>query len=213
MGKVIRLTQGIHIKHVENIFALNTTPGLDALPWLILCFVEGLNVLLNGLPVDGFNGWMSAGCGGQARRTDCRLAGGRLDGRSVDWLEAKLDGRIVDWLEAKLDGKIVDLLEARLDGKIFDWLEAKLDGRIVDWLEAKLDGKIVDWLEARLDGRIVDWLEAKLDGKIFDWLEAKLDGRIPHHEGAGGESDFVDNEAFQKHIKRVSNRIRSNQKR
>ena len=165
MGKVIRLTQGIHIKHVENIFALNTTPGLDALPWLILCFVEGLNVLLNGLPVDGFNGWMSAGCGGQARRTDCRLAGGRLDGRSVDWLEAKLDGRIVDWLEAKLDGKIVDLLEARLDGK------------------------------------------------IFDWLEAKLDGRIPHHEGAGGESDFVDNEAFQKHIKRVSNRIWSNQKR
>ena len=27
---------------------------------------------------------------------------------------------------------------------------------------------------------------------------------IPHHEGAGGVEDFVDKEAFQKHVKRVS---------
>ena len=40
-------------------------------------------------------------------------------------------------------------------------------------------------------------------------LTAQLN--IPHHEGAGGENDFVDNEAFQKHTKRVSKRI--NQKR
>jgi hypothetical protein len=30
----------------------------------------------------------------------------------------------------------------------------------------------------------------------------KLD--IPHHEGAGGVKDFVDNELFQKHVTRVS---------
>jgi hypothetical protein len=28
----------------------------------------------------------------------------------------------------------------------------------------------------------------------------------PHHEGAGGVEDFEDKEAFQKHVKRVSNR-------
>jgi hypothetical protein len=33
---------------------------------------------------------------------------------------------------------------------------------------------------------------------------AQLD--ILHHEGAGGEEDFVDKDAFQKHVKRVSNR-------
>jgi hypothetical protein len=33
---------------------------------------------------------------------------------------------------------------------------------------------------------------------------AQLD--IPHHEGAGGEEDFVDKDAFQKHVRRVSNR-------
>ena len=31
---------------------------------------------------------------------------------------------------------------------------------------------------------------------------------IPHHEGAGGVEDFVDKEAFQKHVKRVSNRLK-----
>ena len=39
---------------------------------------------------------------------------------------------------------------------------------------------------------------------------------IPHHEGAGGEKDFVNKEAFQKHTKRVSKRIkqkRNNQTR
>ena len=29
---------------------------------------------------------------------------------------------------------------------------------------------------------------------------------IPHHEGAGGEEDFTDKNAFQKHIRRVSGR-------
>ncbi len=45
-------------------------------------------------------------------------------------------------------------------------------------------------------------------------LAAQLN--IPHHEGAGGENDFVDKEAFQKHTKRASKRIsqkRRNQKR
>ncbi len=31
---------------------------------------------------------------------------------------------------------------------------------------------------------------------------------IPHHEGAGGVEDFVDKEAFKKHVKRVSNRLK-----
>ena len=31
---------------------------------------------------------------------------------------------------------------------------------------------------------------------------------IPHHEGAGGVEDFVDRDAFQKHVKRVSNRLK-----
>jgi hypothetical protein len=37
-------------------------------------------------------------------------------------------------------------------------------------------------------------------------MSAKLE--IPHHEGAGGAEDFVDKEAFQKHVKRVSNRLK-----
>ncbi len=47
----------------------------------------------------------------------------------------------------------------------------------------------------------------------FDKETVKLAAQlnIPHHEGAGGENDFVDKEAFQKHTKRVSKRI--NQKR
>jgi hypothetical protein len=48
----------------------------------------------------------------------------------------------------------------------------------------------------------------KLDEETVK-LAAQLN--IPHHEGAGGENDFVDKEAFQKHTKRVSKRI--NQKR
>ncbi len=35
-------------------------------------------------------------------------------------------------------------------------------------------------------------------------LAAQLD--IPHHEGAGGVDDFVDNDSFQKHVERVKNR-------
>jgi hypothetical protein len=31
---------------------------------------------------------------------------------------------------------------------------------------------------------------------------------IPHHEGAGGETDFDTRESFQRHIKRVSNRLK-----
>ncbi len=29
---------------------------------------------------------------------------------------------------------------------------------------------------------------------------------IPHHEGAEGEEDFDDKDAFQKHVRRVNNR-------
>jgi hypothetical protein len=45
----------------------------------------------------------------------------------------------------------------------------------------------------------------KLDRDIIK-MSAKLG--IPHHEGAGGVEDFVDKEAFQKHVKRVSNRLK-----
>ena len=53
----------------------------------------------------------------------------------------------------------------------------------------------------------------KLDEETMK-LAAQLN--IPHHEGAGGENDFIDKEAFQKHTKRVSKRIkqkRNNQTR
>jgi hypothetical protein len=43
----------------------------------------------------------------------------------------------------------------------------------------------------------------KLDQATLN-LAAKL--KIPHHVGAGGEEDFTDKEAFQKHVRRVSNR-------
>ena len=43
----------------------------------------------------------------------------------------------------------------------------------------------------------------KLDKETIK-LVAQLE--IPHHEGAGGEKDFTDRNAFQKHIRRVSNR-------
>jgi hypothetical protein len=48
----------------------------------------------------------------------------------------------------------------------------------------------------------------KLDEETVK-LAARLN--ISHHEGAGGQDDFVNKEAFQKHTKRVSKRI--NQKR
>ncbi len=31
---------------------------------------------------------------------------------------------------------------------------------------------------------------------------------LPHHEGAGGAQDFITGEAFQKHIRRVSRRLK-----
>ena len=40
MGKVAKLTQGIHLEHVWNTFAWNKMPGLDAFPWQTLCFVD-----------------------------------------------------------------------------------------------------------------------------------------------------------------------------
>jgi hypothetical protein len=43
----------------------------------------------------------------------------------------------------------------------------------------------------------------KLDQATLN-LAAKL--KLPHHVGAGGEEDFTDKEAFQKHVRRVSNR-------
>ena len=43
----------------------------------------------------------------------------------------------------------------------------------------------------------------KLDNETIK-LAAQQD--IPHHAGAGGEEDFTDREAFQKHVRRVSNR-------
>ncbi len=45
----------------------------------------------------------------------------------------------------------------------------------------------------------------KLDGDTIK-LATKLD--ISHHEGAGGEGDFVDNESFQKHVRRVNTRLK-----
>ena len=45
----------------------------------------------------------------------------------------------------------------------------------------------------------------KLDTKTVK-IAAQLD--IPHHEGAGGIEDFVDNESFQKYVKRVNKRKR-----
>jgi hypothetical protein len=53
----------------------------------------------------------------------------------------------------------------------------------------------------------------KLDEETLK-LAAQLN--IPQHEGAGGENDFVNKEAFQKHTKRVGKRIkhkRNNQTR
>ena len=47
----------------------------------------------------------------------------------------------------------------------------------------------------------------KLDRETIK-IAAKLE--IPHHEGARGVENFVDKEAFQKHVKRVSNRLKRN---
>jgi hypothetical protein len=46
----------------------------------------------------------------------------------------------------------------------------------------------------------------KLDKETIK-LAVQLD--IPHYEGARGEQDFVDKEAFQNHVRRVSNRNKS----
>ncbi len=43
----------------------------------------------------------------------------------------------------------------------------------------------------------------KLDNETVK-IATRLD--ISHHEGAGGIEDFADKKAFQKHVKRVSNR-------
>ena len=45
----------------------------------------------------------------------------------------------------------------------------------------------------------------KLDAKTIR-MAATLE--IPHHEGAGGKEDFITGEAFQKHIRRVSNTLK-----
>jgi hypothetical protein len=45
----------------------------------------------------------------------------------------------------------------------------------------------------------------KLDDDTIK-LAAKLE--VPHHEGAGGVEDFDDRESFQRHLKRVSNRLK-----
>jgi hypothetical protein len=45
----------------------------------------------------------------------------------------------------------------------------------------------------------------KLDNETIK-IAAKLE--IPHHEGAGGTEDFTNNEAFQRHIRKVSSRLK-----
>jgi hypothetical protein len=45
----------------------------------------------------------------------------------------------------------------------------------------------------------------KLDA---DTITLAADLSTPHHEGAGGEEDFDSRQAFQKHVKRVSNRLK-----
>ena len=42
----------------------------------------------------------------------------------------------------------------------------------------------------------------------FDKITIKMDAQldIPHHEGAGGVDDFVNQESFQKHVAKVNNR-------
>jgi hypothetical protein len=45
----------------------------------------------------------------------------------------------------------------------------------------------------------------KLDNETIK-IAAKLE--IPHHEGAGETEDFTNDEAFQKHIRRVSSRLK-----
>jgi hypothetical protein len=41
-----------------------------------------------------------------------------------------------------------------------------------------------------------------------DTIKLAANLSIPHHEGAGGEEDFDSRESFQKHVKRVSNRLK-----
>ncbi len=49
----------------------------------------------------------------------------------------------------------------------------------------------------------------KLDNETVR-VAAHLD--IPHHEGAGGIEDFAGKEAFQRHVKRISNRQKRKRK-
>ncbi len=49
----------------------------------------------------------------------------------------------------------------------------------------------------------LDATTGRLDQTTLN-LAAKLE--LPHHVGAGGEEDFADKEAFQNHVRRVSNR-------
>ncbi len=49
----------------------------------------------------------------------------------------------------------------------------------------------------------------KLDNETVR-VVAHLD--IPHHEGAGEIEDFADKEAFQRHVKRISNRQKRKRK-
>jgi hypothetical protein len=41
-----------------------------------------------------------------------------------------------------------------------------------------------------------------------DTIKLASNLNIPHHEGAGGEQDFENRETFQKHVRRVSNRLK-----
>ncbi len=41
-----------------------------------------------------------------------------------------------------------------------------------------------------------------------DTIKVAANLNTPHHEGAGGEQDFDSRKSFQKHVKRVSNRLK-----
>ena len=41
-----------------------------------------------------------------------------------------------------------------------------------------------------------------------DTIKLAANLSTPHHEGAGGEEDFDSRESFQKHVRRVSNRLK-----
>ncbi len=45
-----------------------------------------------------------------------------------------------------------------------------------------------------------------------DAIKLAANLNTPHHEGAGGEQDLDSRESFQKHVRRVSNRLKRNVK-